>query len=160
MLEHEHIQGWVSGLLPVLAPSPVTETLYERMGRVLGLEINDETDIAVLMQAGLPAAAYKRAVNEIRIPTGFVLSAARARITLAAGIRLDVEDSDRVLRMVRLYAQACLMLGDEATAMSWLHTPLRWRPGVVRLSPLELAQRDCGARLAEQLLQRTVHGVH
>lgn len=160
MLDHEHIQGWVSGLYPVLAPAPVTETLYERMGRVLGTRIEDETDIAMLMQAGVPAAAYKRAVDEIRIPTGYVLSAARARLAIAASLRLEVEDSDRLLRLVRLYAQACLMLGDEAAAMSWLHTPLRWRAGVVRLSPLELALRDCGARLAEQMLQRTVHGVH
>lgn len=160
MLEHERIQGWVSGLYPVLAPSPPSETLYERMARVLNLAIADETDIALLMQSGVPSAAYRRAVDEIRIPPGYVLSAARARLIVGAGIRLDVDDSDRLLRLVRLYAQACLMFGDTATAMTWLHTPLRWRPGVVRQSPLELAQRDCGARMAEQLLQRTVHGVH
>ncbi len=160
MLDNEQIQGWVNGLYPVLAPSPVTETLYERMGRVLGARIEDETDLALLMQSGVPAVMFKRAADEIRIPTGYVLSAARARLAIAAGLRLEVEDSDRLLRLVRLYSQACLMLGDEATAMSWLHTPLRWHNGVVRLSPLELALRDCGARLAEQLLQRTVHGVH
>lgn len=160
MLEHEHIRGWVSGLYPVLAPSPLSETLYERMGRVLDATIEDETDVALLMQAGVPATAYKRAVDEIRIPTGYVLSAARARLIVGAGIRLDTDDSDRLLRLVRLYAQACLMFGDTAIAMTWLHTPLRWHAGVVRLSPLELALRDCGARLAEQLLQRTVHGVH
>lgn len=160
MLEHEHIQGWVSGLYPALAPSTVSETLYERMSRVLDIRIEDETDVALLMQAGVPAAAYKRAVDEIRIPIGYVLSAARARLIVGAGIRLDTDDSDRLLRLVRLYAQACLILGDTSIAMTWLHTPLRWHTGVVRLSPLELALRDCGARLAEQLLLRTVHGVH
>ncbi|MFC0677333.1 hypothetical protein ACFFGH_05635 [Lysobacter korlensis] len=160
MLEHERIQGWISGLYPVLAPEPVKETLYERMGRVLGLDIVDETDVAFLMQIGVPAAAYKRAVDEIRIPPGHVLSAARARLLIGAGMRLDSDDSDRLLRIVRLYAQACLMLGDEATAMTWLRTPVRWRTGVLRLCPLELSLRDSGARLAEQMLVRTVHGVH
>lgn len=160
MLEHERIQGWISGLYPVLAPAPVKETVYERMGRVLGLEIVDETDVAFLMQIGVPAAAYKRAVDEIRIPPGHVISAARARLLIGAGMRLDSDDSDRLLRLVRLYAQACLMLGDDATAMTWLRTPVRWRTGVLRLCPLELSLRDSGARLAEQMLVRMVHGVH
>lgn len=160
MLDHERIQGWMSGLYPVLAPSPVKESLYERMGRVLGLEFADETDVAFLVQVGVPAAAYRRAVEEIRIPSGHILAAARARLLIGAGMRLDSDDSDRLLRLVRLYAQACLMLGDDATAMTWLRTPVRWRSGVVRLCPLELSLRDSGARLAEQMLQRLVHGVH
>lgn len=160
MLEHEQIQGWVSGLYPVLAPGAVTETVYERMGRVLGLQVGEEADVAYLMQTGVPSAAYKRAVDWIGIPPGYVMSAARGRLMAAAGMRLEVDDSDRLLRLVRLYAQACLLLGDEATAIGWLRTPVRWRAGVVRLSPLELALRDCGARLAEQMLLRMVHGVH
>ena len=61
MLEHEQIQGWVSGLYPVLAPGTVTETVHERMGRVLGLQIEEEADVAFLMQTGVPSSAYKRA---------------------------------------------------------------------------------------------------
>lgn len=160
MLEHEHIQGWISGLCPVLAPAPVTESLHERMGRVLGLPLKDECDIAFLVQLGAPAAAYQRAVDEIRIMPGFVLSAARARVLVGTGARLDSDDTDRLLRLVRLYAQACLILGDDEVARRWMRTPVRWRPGVVRLSPLDLAVRDSGARLAEQLLQRDAHGVH
>jgi len=159
MLEQEQIQGWVSSLYPVLAPGPVTESVYERMERVLGLAIRDESDIAFLMQVGVPAAAYQRAVEELRLLPGYVLSAARARLLVGAGMRLDIDASDRLLRLVRLYAQACLMLGDDA-ARQWLRTPVRWRAGVVRLAPLDLAVRDCGARLAEQLLQRAAHGVH
>lgn len=159
MLEHEQIQGWLSSLYPVLAPQPVSESVYDRMERVLGVSIKDEADIVFLMQVGVPATAYQRAVEELKLLPGYVLSAARARLLVGTGMRLDIDDSDRLLRLVRLYSQACLMLGEDA-ARAWLRTPVRWRAGVVRLSPLDLAVRDSGARLAEQLLQRAAHGVH
>lgn len=160
MLERERIEGWLSGFVPALAPGVVHETLYERMSRTTGLELRDETDVAFIVQAGVPAAAYERSAAELRLPLGYLLSAAQMKLELALHRCLPPEAGDRLMRAVRLHAQATLMLGGPAEARSWLHSPLRWHAGVVEATPLQLALRDSGARLAEQLLLRTVHGVH
>lgn len=161
MLEQEEIKGWVSGLVQVLAPGPVYDTLYSRMGALLGLEIQDESDIAFYVQAGVPSRVYHRVAERLRLPVGYVLSPSRARLARhGPDLRLDPDDGDSLMRIVRLFAQATLMLGDEHAARMWLHSPLRWREGVIKANPLQLAVRESGARLCEQLLQRMVHGVH
>lgn len=157
MLEQERIEGWWSGLTPVLAPGPIRESLYARMGGVLGMDLQDEIDVAFLIQAGIPVVASERAACEIGLPIGYLQMPAHGQP--AAFARLQPDVGDRLMRVVRLYAQAVLMLGHEAAARTWLHTPIRWREGVIRASPLQLAARESGARLAEQLLLRAVHGV-
>lgn len=160
MLERERIEGWLSGLIPALAPGEIHESLYERMSRTTGLELRDETDVAFIVQAGVPASAYEHAAAELRLPLGYLLSAAQMKLELALHRCLPPEAGDRLMRAVRLHAQATLMLGSAAEARAWLHAPVRWHPGVVEATPLQLAMRDSGARLAEQMLLRTVHGVH
>ena len=70
--------------------------------------------------------------------------------------RLDMQESDRLLRYARLYASAVEVLGEAASAREWLRSPAR---ALGYISPLEFAETEAGAREAENLLGRIEHGV-
>lgn len=70
--------------------------------------------------------------------------------------RLDMQESDRLLRYARLYARTKDVLGDDDAAREWLRSPAR---ALGYVSPLEFAETEAGAREAENLLGRIEHGV-
>jgi putative toxin-antitoxin system antitoxin component (TIGR02293 family) len=71
--------------------------------------------------------------------------------------RLDPEESDRVLRLARIFGKALqLFEGDAAQARGWLSSPQRALAGQ---RPLALARTDLGAREVETLADRLEHGV-
>jgi putative toxin-antitoxin system antitoxin component (TIGR02293 family) len=70
--------------------------------------------------------------------------------------RLDMQESDRLLRYARLYARAEETLGSEESAREWLRAPAR---ALGYVSPLEFAETEAGARETENLLGRIEHGV-
>ncbi len=72
--------------------------------------------------------------------------------------RLDVGQSDRVLRYARLFRQTvALHDGDEDAARAWLKSPARALGGE---TPLERAETEVGAREVENLIGRLEHGVY
>ncbi|CAA6678668.1 MULTISPECIES: antitoxin Xre-like helix-turn-helix domain-containing protein [unclassified Lentimonas] len=70
--------------------------------------------------------------------------------------RLDMQESDRLLRFARLYARALTVLQNEATACDWLKQPAR---ALDFITPLTFAETEIGAREVEALLGRIEHGV-
>src|SRR5215469_13292289 len=62
--------------------------------------------------------------------------------------KLTVEESDRVLRLVRLLSQTEAVYGSRVGALDWLRRP------VARLknrAPMDLIRTDTGARIVEEL---------
>ncbi len=71
--------------------------------------------------------------------------------------RLEPEESDRLLRVARVFGKALdLFEGDAAQARAWLSGPQRALGGE---RPLLLARTDLGAREVEALAERLEHGV-
>ncbi|MBT4757774.1 MAG: DUF2384 domain-containing protein [Opitutae bacterium] len=70
--------------------------------------------------------------------------------------RLDMQESDRLLRYARLYARATAVLQDDDAARDWLRQPAR---ALDFISPLTFAETEAGAREVEALLGRIEHGV-
>jgi putative toxin-antitoxin system antitoxin component (TIGR02293 family) len=70
--------------------------------------------------------------------------------------RLQPAESDRLVRLARVAAQASEVLGDAERASRWLHRPNRALGGV---APLALLDTDVGAQQVEQILGRIEHGV-
>jgi putative toxin-antitoxin system antitoxin component (TIGR02293 family) len=71
--------------------------------------------------------------------------------------RLQPEESDRLLRVTRLFAKALgLFEGDASAARNWFHTPARALGGE---RPIHLARTDLGSREVEALIDRLEHGV-
>lgn len=72
--------------------------------------------------------------------------------------RLEPEESDRLLRVTRLFAKALeLFEGDASAARAWFYTPARALGGE---RPITLARTDLGSREVEALIDRLEHGVH
>jgi putative toxin-antitoxin system antitoxin component (TIGR02293 family) len=71
--------------------------------------------------------------------------------------RLDPVESDRLLRMARIFDLATTTFdGDTAEARGWLSRPQRVLGGAV---PEELATTEVGAQEVERALLRIEHGV-
>ena len=70
---------------------------------------------------------------------------------------LTPSESDRTVRVARVYAGAVEMIGDRDKATEWLNTPNRALGGE---RPLDQLDTDTGARMVEDILGRIAYGVY
>lgn len=70
--------------------------------------------------------------------------------------RLQKNESDRLVRIQRLFDRAIDVMGTEEDAANWLNHPQR---GLGGEKPLDLADTEPGAREVENLLGRIEEGV-
>jgi len=71
--------------------------------------------------------------------------------------KLSMEESERVVRLARLYEKAAeLFAGDAAGARQWMSLPKKALGGD---TPLQYAGTEIGAREVENLIGRLEHGV-
>jgi len=71
--------------------------------------------------------------------------------------RLEPEESDRLLRVSRIFGKALeLFEGDAEAARQWLANP---QSGLGGERPVVLAKTDLGAREVEALVERLEHGI-
>ncbi len=70
--------------------------------------------------------------------------------------RLTVDESDRVLRMIRTLSSAEAVYGGRERALAWMRTPHARLEG---RSPLSLLKTDTGSRMVEELLIQIDEGM-
>jgi putative toxin-antitoxin system antitoxin component (TIGR02293 family) len=70
--------------------------------------------------------------------------------------RLQKEESERVVRLQRLFEKALEVFEDRAAVQSWFNSPQR---ALGDETPLHYADTELGAREVENLLSRIEHGV-
>ena len=75
---------------------------------------------------------------------------------VAAKTKLKFDESERAVRIMRLYDRARQVLGTNENAREWLNRPLRVLGG---RTPLDFARTEPGAREAEAVLGRFEGGV-
>jgi hypothetical protein len=68
-------------------------------------------------------------------------------------------ESERLVRLARVYSEATQLFGDEQAALAWLNTPADYLQDDNPTTPMKLAESDSGARIVEALLQRTAYGM-
>jgi len=134
----------------------VSDTAYRTMSEVLGEPIASEADVYKLIRAGVPFASYQAASVLLGTPSGLI---ARRRHGSPGGHRLDEVESEGLLRVVRVYAEARDLFGTHEGALRWLSTPRTYIPDVPAIRPMELAMSDPGARLLISEINRTAHGI-
>jgi len=71
--------------------------------------------------------------------------------------RLTAAESDRTVRLARVYATAVEMIGNTGKAAEWLRTPNRALGGEV---PIDQLDTDLGAKEVENILGRIAYGVY
>lgn len=127
---------------------------------VLGLSARSVGELQAAVTAGLPYAAFMRLQERLALPAAELAEASGVNVrTLArrkhAG-RLDPNESDRIVRLARLYGLAHRLLESDDTTRRWLTSPKRALAGA---TPLAYAATEVGAREVEALLGRLAHGV-
>jgi putative toxin-antitoxin system antitoxin component (TIGR02293 family) len=70
--------------------------------------------------------------------------------------KLTVEESDRVMRLIRILSSAELVYGSRERALSWLRTA---HPRLAGRTPLSLLSTDTGSRIAAELLMQIDEGM-
>jgi putative toxin-antitoxin system antitoxin component (TIGR02293 family) len=140
------------------------EVIAEILGgrRVLGKAVKKPDDLAHLVREGLPATSITALAEKLHVGStvlsqklGIPLRTLTRRLSQESS--LTPAESDRTVRMARVYANAIEMIGDEETAIEWLNTPNRALGGE---KPLDQLDTDMGARMVEDILGRIAYGVY
>ncbi len=133
---------------------------HRQIGSWLGVESPaTETEILRIVEERFAPSVIKRLValglerseiDDAVIPSR-TLQHRRARRE-----RLTLEESDRVLRIVRILASAESVYGSRERALAWLRKP---HPRLEGRSPLSLVKTDTGSRIVEELLIQIDEGM-
>jgi putative toxin-antitoxin system antitoxin component (TIGR02293 family) len=116
-------------------------------------------ELVELVRAGVPWGLYQGFVSDLGLSeqaaAGFLHIPPRT-LARRKGGRLEPQESERLMRLVRLVAQATDVLGTTKKAMDWLDSPNGALQGV---TPLSLLDTDIGTQAAEAVLARIEYGV-
>jgi putative toxin-antitoxin system antitoxin component (TIGR02293 family) len=141
-----------------------TAAIVEILGgrKVLGKTIKNPDDLTHLIRKGLPAGSVTALAGKLHLGNSVLsrkLGIPQRTLTrrLSEALLLTPAESDRTVRMARIYANAVEMIGDEEKAISWLSTPNRALGGE---RPLDQLDTDTGARVVEDILGRIAYGVY
>jgi putative toxin-antitoxin system antitoxin component (TIGR02293 family) len=141
-----------------------TETIAEVLGgrKLLHKIIKKPDDLAQLVREGLPATslsflAQKLDLGSTTLSRKLGIPPRTLTRRLSKGSRLTAAESDRTVRLARVFADAVEMIGDENKAAEWLQTPNRALGGE---RPLDQLDTDVGARTVEDILGRIAYGVY
>jgi len=131
-----------------------------QIGEWLGLRAPaTESDILNIVEGQLPPSVIKRLaalglkraeIDEVVIPSR-TLQHRRSRRE-----KLTVEESDRVLRVIRVLSAAETVYRDRERALAWLRKP---HPRLDGRTPLSLLRTDTGSRIVEELLIQIDEGM-
>src|SRR5215212_1983535 len=119
------------------------------------------SELLKLIEGGLPMSALEHFQTKTNLPMARVAKLIRIPPRTLARRReegrLSAEESDRLVRISRLFAATTnLFSGNVADAVDWLSKPLRALGGAV---PLEVAETEAGCHAIEQVVMQLEHGV-
>jgi putative toxin-antitoxin system antitoxin component (TIGR02293 family) len=151
----------VSYTLPcILWHNVVMNAANAQIGEWLGVKApTTDTEILDIVEKQLAPAVIKRLlalglerseIDEIIIPQR-TLQHRRSRRE-----KLTVEESDRVLRAIRVLSRTEAVYGTRERALAWLRRPNTRLDG---RTPLSLLKTDTGSRIAEELLVQIDEGM-
>jgi putative toxin-antitoxin system antitoxin component (TIGR02293 family) len=122
--------------------------------------LNDALRLASKVASGFPTKAVDDVIESGLVEPGTVYELVVPRRTLAdrkqKGKPLSAEQSDRLARVLRVYARAEEAIGDASRAHAWLHKENRALEG---RRPVDLVGSDAGTRAVEKVLGRIEYGV-
>jgi putative toxin-antitoxin system antitoxin component (TIGR02293 family) len=134
----------------VLAPSATAST-----------QVGAPADLIKTLKAGLPVRELDDLRAKLDVPmeklAAFLgISKATLHRRKDAG-KLDMAESDRVVRFARLLGRAAAVMESLEAGRRWLASPQVGLGGAI---PLEYAETEVGAREVEDLLGRIEYGVY
>ena len=139
--------------------SSCDESVFARIGRLLGIPVKSETDLLRIGEEGVTAKAFRRVAAQLALPPNLIGPATTMRRRLEGNERFTQSESERLLRIARVFSEASQLFDDDEATKTWMRTASTYIPGRPAVTPLELATSDSGARLLEESIQRTAHGI-
>lgn len=131
----------------------------ETMASLFRRPLQSEADILDLVESGVSDTIYNRVSEQLQLPRDAIGAETTIRNRLKAHARLNADETERLMMIVRVYAMAFGLFGSEEKALAWLHKPAHYLRDKPPVAPIELAARDAGVRLLEEKLLRTAHGM-
>lgn len=131
-----------------------------QMGEWLGLQAPaTETEMLRIVEGKLAPAVIKRLIS-LGLQRSEIDAAIIPLRTLqhrrSRREKLTVEESDRVLRVIRVISLAESVYGSRERALAWLRRP---HPRIGGRTPLSLVNTDTGSRIVEELLIQIDEGM-
>lgn len=120
-------------------------------------ELKTEIDLVKAIRHGLQAAIIQTVRGRTNLTMKEIERIVASRRTLGRREQLTPDESDRLVRLIRLFALAEDVFGNGDKAQAWFRRPNR---ALENYPPLELLDTDSGARAVEQTLERIAHGVY
>ena len=132
-----------------------------QIGDWLGLKAPaTESDILRIVEGRLGTSVIKRlsALGLERSEIDEVVSPSRTlQHRRSRREKLTTEESDRVLRIIRVLSSAEAVYGSSGRALAWLR---KSQPRLEGRSPLSLLKTDTGSRIVEQTLIQIDEGMY
>jgi putative toxin-antitoxin system antitoxin component (TIGR02293 family) len=141
-----------------------TAAVAEVLGgeKVLGRVVTRSSELAQLVRDGIPVQALvvlaqRAGLRQAEVSSRFGISQRTLTRRIAQHSKLTAAESDRAVRLARVYTSAEETLGDGEKAAEWLKTPNRALGGA---RPLDQLDTDPGVREVEEVLGRIAYGVY
>ena len=129
-------------------------------GQTIGLSTKDLDGLIVQLKRGLPVNSLSRLSQQLGVPENkLALTVNIAQRTLTRRKkegRFKPDESERVLRIARLFERAISVMGTPELAQQWFQAPVK---GLRGKTPLEFADTEPGAQEVESMLDRIEDGV-
>jgi putative toxin-antitoxin system antitoxin component (TIGR02293 family) len=130
--------------------------------KVLRRKVGSDTDLRAMTRAGLPVSTLSALALEMDVERKVLarvvgISDRTLSRRLANGARLSAEESDRMMRVARVFAMTKDTLGSSEKASRWLQKRNIALGGEV---PMDLLDTDMGARSVEEILNRIEYGLY
>ena len=130
--------------------------------KVFKRKVGFDADLHLMTREGLPVKALPALAGEMSIELKALakvvgISERTLSRRMASDSRLTAEESDRTMRVARVFAKTKDTFGTAEKASRWLQSPNRALGGDV---PLELLDTDAGAQSVQTILLRIDYGVY
>jgi putative toxin-antitoxin system antitoxin component (TIGR02293 family) len=130
-------------------------------GRAVLGHLKKAEDLREAVRAGLPLVALRSLQESLQLSReGLSRMLSMPERTMARRqkqARLTADESDRLIRVARVMANAKRVLGSRDKAAHWLRTANRALDGA---APLSLLDTDIGAEQVSEILGRIEHGIY
>jgi putative toxin-antitoxin system antitoxin component (TIGR02293 family) len=131
-----------------------------QIGEWLGLKApTTETEILDIVEKQLAPAVIKRLIGlglERSEIDAIIIPQRTLQHRRSRREKLTIEESDRVVRAIRVLSRAEAVYGGRERALAWLRRP---NPRLDARAPLSLLKTDTGSRIVEELLVQIDEGM-